>query len=755
MATMPTMETENITNETRLTRIQAIVVEILNDLLRAPIDETDAAIDRAIARIGTYCLRDRAYVFVNGEGCTSNTHEWCAEGIDPAIDQLQELPWELYGPIYDTLHAGQTFHVPDVSALEPGSPTRESLEEQEIRSIIMVPMHWDGRFYGILGFDGVHNTHAFLPGEIYLLRSVADVICSVLTRRDSDRAMRKAQDALTGERAFLESILTTSAMGMLVMDDAGTVSFANEAAAALLGTSAASLTGMHHTALHDWLEPADECDESPADKEERAPVALVDAKALGGETPFEMVKRSGGPVSDIRFALKHGEGPPRYCAIHAASVRGQRRDARVVYALLDVTEQVTAERTREAALDEARRANLAKSQFLAKMSHEMRTPLNGVLGIAEVLDRLVDDPDQRRMVKMMHDSGSLLLNIINDLLDMSKIEADRLAIEQVPFDMNELAQRVEAVHTLKAAEKALSFAVTLNGKEQALRLGDPYRLLQILHNVIGNAVKFTPSGTVRVSMDCSDPSRVQIMVSDTGIGMTVEQQTQVFEEFGQADGSIARKFGGTGLGMPIVRRLVEMMGGSIGIDSAPGKGTQVIISLPLAVLAEGTNMPAAPAIDEHELDGLRVLAADDNRTNLMILGAMLGQLGVTSTLTPDGPTALDAFERENFDAVILDISMPEMDGVEVLKEIRKREYGSGRRIPVLAFTANAMSHQVEAYLQAGFDDCLTKPLHIERLRSALGAIFSRANGASAARLASGEKAPPDQPLRAAGRFRLV
>lgn len=751
MAAMPTMETENITNETRLTRIQAIVVEILNDLLRSPIDETDAAINRAIARLGTYCLRDRAYVFVNGEEHTSNTHEWCAEGIEPALEQLQELPWELYGPIYHTLRAGQTFHVPDMSALEPGSPTREILEAQEIRSILMVPMHWDGRFYGILGFDGVHNTHAFLPGEIYLLRSVADVICSVLTRRDSDRAMHRAQDALAGERAFLESILSTSAMGTLVMDDSGRISFANEAAAALLGTAADKLTGMHHKALHEWLEPATD---NPAEAE-KSDAADGPSLALVAETPFEKVKRSGVPVSDMRFSLSRGGESPRYCAVHAAPVSGKRKDARIVYALLDVTDQVQAGRAREAALEEARRANLAKSQFLAKMSHEMRTPLNGVIGIAEVLQRLVSDPDQQRMVKMMHDSGSLLLNIINDLLDMSKIEADRLTIEQVPFDMNELAQRLEAVHTLKAAEKSLSFAVNLDGETNALRIGDPFRLLQILHNVIGNAVKFTPSGTVRASIDCTDPAQVKILISDTGIGMTVEQQAQVFQEFGQADGSIARNYGGTGLGMPIVRRLVDMMGGDISFDSAPGKGTQVIITLPLATIAEANDLPSAPVAEEHQLDGLRVLAADDNRTNLMILGAMLGQLGINATLTPDGPTALAAFERDTFDAVILDISMPEMDGVEVLREIRKREFGSGRRIPVLAFTANAMSHQVEAYMQAGFDDCLTKPLQIERLRSALGTIFSPMNGASAARHGCDKEKQLGQPRRAAGRFRLV
>lgn len=753
MTAMPTMETENITNETRLTRIQAIVVEILNELLRAPIEETDAAINRAITRLGTYCLRDRAYVFVNGEKCTSNTHEWCAAGIEPAIEQLQDLPWELYGPMYEPLAAGQTFHVPDVSTLEAGSSMRETLEAQEIRSILVVPMHWDGRFYGFLGFDGVENTHSFLPGEIYLLRSVADVICSVLTRRDSDRARRQAQEALAGERAFLESILTTSAMGLVVMDDEGAISFANAAAAGLLGVSADRLQGMRHSALQGLLEPIDTTI-AGADQPGKAGAGPATPQPVA-ETPFNRVMRDGVAIGDIRFALRRGGAATRYCAVHAAPVRGERKDARIVYALLDVTDQVLAERARETALEEARRANLAKSQFLAKMSHEMRTPLNGVIGIAEMLSRTVDEPDQRRMVQTMHESGSLLLNIINDLLDMSKIEADRLIIEQIPFDLSELARRVEAVHTLKAAEKGLSFAVTLDSEDGVHRLGDPNRLLQIMHNVIGNAVKFTPSGAVRVQIDCSDPARVQIRVSDTGIGMSVEQQARLFEDFGQADGSIARNFGGTGLGMPIVRRLIEMMDGTIAIASAPGEVTQVTILLPLETTHEAMELPGTPAPAAHDLNGLRVLAADDNRTNLMILGAMLGQLGVASTLVTNGPAALDAFEGDQFDAIILDISMPEMDGIEVLREIRKREYGSGRRVPVLAFTANAMSHQVEAYMQAGFDHCLTKPLQIDRLRSALGSSVAPTGALRTAARAAGGEAPRNQPRRAGGGIRLI
>lgn len=532
------MQHESISNETRLTRIQALVVEILNDLLRAPIDDTDRAIQDAIARLGDYCVRDRSYVFVHSGNVTNNTHEWCAAGIDPMIEHLQGLPIELYGPIAETLDRGDHFHVPDVAALDEGSPSREILESQSIRSILLVPMRWEGATYGFVGFDGVHQTHSFLPGEVYLLQSVADVICLVLVRRDKDRAARKAQTALLEERAFLESILSTSAMGILVLDGDGVIRFVNDAAEAILGASREQMIGARH--------------DDPNWKYGR----VDGSKFARGETPFDRVIASGESVSDVRFALDCPEGL-RYCSVHAAPVPGGNpTQARVVYALLDVTDQMAADRARQEALDEVRRANAAKSSFLAKMSHEMRTPLNGVLGVAEVLQQLITDPDQQRMVKVMHDSGTLLLSIINDLLDMSKIEADQLRIESVPFVPSDMAQRVESVHTLKASEKKLSFAVTLTGDGDGARLGDPHRILQIMHNVISNAIKFTETGAISVQIDCTNPDRLIFGVSDTGIGMTESQKAHVFEEFGQADSSIARRFGGTGLGMPIVKRLV-------------------------------------------------------------------------------------------------------------------------------------------------------------------------------------------------------
>ena len=389
----------------------------------------------------------------------------------------------------------------------------------------------------------------------------------------------------------------------------------------------------------------------------------------------------------------------------------------------DITEQKRLQASLEASRREAEAANLAKSQFLANMSHEIRTPMNGVLGMAELLGRAVTDPAQREMVQVIRESGDVLLNVINDILDFSKIEGGRIQLESAPLSLPEIARKVESVHALKAADKGLGFSMHLSEGTDALRLGDPHRLQQVLHNLVGNAIKFTERGAVSVTVRAIDPQTVSIVVRDTGIGMTPDQMKRIFEEFAQADSSTTRRFGGTGLGLPIVKGLVEAMGGSIAVDSEPGVGSTFTLSLALPLVHSKAAPLTAPAVPQTLPPGLRVLGADDNEVNRMVLEAYLTALGVTADIKSSGAEALAARSQAPYDGLMLDISMPGMDGMEALAAIRAVEATLGLpRIPAIAVTANAMTHQIEEYRAAGFDGHVAKPIRREDLMAQLQLI---------------------------------
>lgn len=377
----------------------------------------------------------------------------------------------------------------------------------------------------------------------------------------------------------------------------------------------------------------------------------------------------------------------------------------------------------------AEEASRTKSMFLANMSHEIRTPMNGVLGMAEVLESTLTDPEHKRMIGTIRKSGETLLNILNDILDMSKIEAGKMELEDVPFSPVDMAERVEDLHRLKAEEKGLDFEVLVSTGAEVRRMGDPFRVQQILHNLVSNAIKFTDRGEVTVEVSGRPGNPLVLVVRDTGIGMSPQEVEILHEEFRQADSSVTRRFGGTGLGMAICRTLVHRMGGEISVTSTKGQGTTIRVTLPLPVSHAAAPEPALPQPSERaegSLEGLRILAADDNLTNRSVLELMLKRCGAEVTTVDDGAQAVAAWGPGKFDVVLLDIAMPVMDGKAALEAIRKIEAATGSpRVPIIAVTANAMSHQVVEYLIWGFDSCVPKPLTMNDMTKAILSLLPR------------------------------
>lgn len=361
----------------------------------------------------------------------------------------------------------------------------------------------------------------------------------------------------------------------------------------------------------------------------------------------------------------------------------------------------------------------ARARFLAHMSHEIRTPLNSVIGMADVLHGIVKDTKSQELVGHIQHSGDFLIRILNDILDVSKLQANALALEQRPFEIDALLGQIRASLSAQCRDRDLSLSVEIATQTSGHWMGDQHRINQILQNVVGNAVKFTEAGSVQVS--ATGTEQLRIVVEDTGIGMDDAQRAAMFDEFTQADEGITRRFGGTGLGMTIVHRLVKVMGGTINVQSQLGKGTRITIDLPLqrATMPETAPPTAEPALLP-DFGALKVLCADDSKGNLLVLCAMLEQLGVTPQTAPDGHAALRIAERESFDLYLLDISMPGFSGIETLHRLRAIELDRAR-FPAyaVAATANALAADLAQYLASGFDAHLPKPIRLEALRSVL------------------------------------
>jgi len=391
------------------------------------------------------------------------------------------------------------------------------------------------------------------------------------------------------------------------------------------------------------------------------------------------------------------------------------------------------------ARDDANAANVLKSHFLANMSHEIRTPLNGVLAMAEVMamDNLA--PSQRERLSVIRESGAVLLGVLNDVLDLSKIEAGRLEIQDRPFDIAQLAQTIREIYAPQARDKGLAFEVAVAPEAQGLWRGDADRLRQILSNLIANALKFTLEGAVAIRFaSAEDGSGLRIDVADTGIGISPDILPRLFDKFVQADSSTTRRFGGSGLGLAICRELSALMGGSIKVQSREGRGSTftVLVSLPreeTPVDVHYVDDGNAPVEQPADSSCLRVLAADDNPTNQKVVEAVLAPLNAEVVLVSDGAACVQAWKAAKFDIVLMDIHMPGMDGVEAAQAIRALEASEGRqRTPIVAVTANALAHQVEGYLAAGMDGHVAKPIEVTKLYAAIEQAVAAARLAQAA-----------------------
>ncbi|MBI4902729.1 MAG: response regulator [Acidobacteria bacterium] len=369
----------------------------------------------------------------------------------------------------------------------------------------------------------------------------------------------------------------------------------------------------------------------------------------------------------------------------------------------------------EAAKRAAETANHAKSQFLANMSHEIRTPMHGMLGLVQLLQSTEPSPQQREYLTLLQGSTEGLLRVINDILDLSKIEAGKLSLEILSFDVRALAQEVKRIVEIQAQAKGITFQCLVDESLPARLHGDPLRLKQVLLNLTSNAVKFTHQGSVSlrvVPLRRSDSStEVRFTINDTGIGIPKEQQAYIFEPFMQADGTVTRRFGGTGLGLAISARLVRLMGGVIRLESEPGEGSEFRFQCRFGHSASAHVSDDSPPSTVLSTEPLRILLAEDNAVNQLVATRLLSKLGHSVEVVQTGQEVLQAVERGRFDLILMDNQMPELSGIEATRRLREL----GIAIPIVGVSANALLGDRERFLNAGMDGYVAKPFHAHEL----------------------------------------
>ena len=501
---------------------------------------------------------------------------------------------------------------------------------------------------------------------------------------------------------FYRSMWETAHDAIVIVGPSGQIDYANPAVHGVFGHTAEQLTGSAFTSRLAKTSPTAQSD---------AFRRYID----GGQSTRDW------DAAELIFTHADGTDFPAEVSVDEMIV--ERRRACLMF-IRNIAARKQTEQALVSARETAEAANHAKTQFLANMTHEMRTPMNGIIGMAEILQQESLNDVTRGYVEKIHRSGRALLGVVNDVLDFSKIEAGQLDMERVVFNLPDVLQGVYDLYVESANAKNIELRWHVPRTLPPFVFGDPSRLRQMLSNITANAVKFTERGHIELRASTEGADIIRFEISDTGIGIPAEKQAQIFDAFVQVDGSATRRFGGTGLGLTVTRQIVLLMGGEIGVSSEPGQGSRFWITVPLPRSAQRQPAPApspVTTVNAQQFAGKQILLVEDDESNAEIATVLLELFGPTVTHTVNGALAVAAFRNNTYDMVFMDCQMPVMDGLEATRQIRTLEKSEPTRghTPIVALTAHSFDGYRDECIAVGMDDYMTKPVSTDDFRNML------------------------------------